>query len=504
MIRPIDTFLGTYLGSALGVILITPVVIRLAHHLGAVDRPGVRTVHERPVPRLGGVAVFLSTMGLIAAVVLWDSRLREEFHADRLRLLVLLTAAAAIFLIGLVDDLRGLPARVKFLAELLAAGALCAAGVEIRSIGPTDGFVLALGGWGCLFTLFWIVGITNAVNLCDGLDGLAAGVSAITCAVLAACAVHGGDGMVGVLMLALLGSLSGFLVFNFYPAKIFLGDGGSLFLGFLIAATSVLCVVRSGTWAGLALPAMTLGIPIFDTLFSMLRRFLDRRSMFAPDRSHFHHRLLDLGLHHRHAVLMIYAATLLAAGMGLIVLRSRPRESLILCGGTLLLIVLLFRAVGAIRLRETLVRLRHRYAHARQEREDQRIFEHLQLRFRQVRDAGQWWQAICEAAGHMDFAWISVKTMYPDGRTEEEWWQSSLEERDVSQLVTMMLPIGGNDVSVSRRFEIAIHLNGSLETANRRATLFGRLLDERQTVTDRRYGEADHGVAMVKADEYGE
>jgi UDP-GlcNAc:undecaprenyl-phosphate GlcNAc-1-phosphate transferase len=285
-------------------------------------------------------------------------------------------------------------------------------------------------------------------------------------------------------MLALLGSLSGFLVFNFYPAQIFLGDCGSLFLGFLIAATSVLCVARSGAFAALALPAMTLGIPIFDTLFSMLRRFLDRRSMFAPDRSHFHHRLLDLGLPHRSAVLLIYAATGLAAGMGLLLLRSGPRASWLLCGGTLLLIVLLFRAVGAIRLRETLVRLRYRHAHARQERQDQRTFEHLQLRFRQVRDTGQWWQAICEAARHMDFAWVSLQTMYPDGRTEEESWQSSPDEHDASQLVTVMHPIRGHGGAISRRFEIAIHLNGSLEVANRRATLFGRLLDERVAVLE--------------------
>jgi UDP-GlcNAc:undecaprenyl-phosphate GlcNAc-1-phosphate transferase len=482
MNHPTDAFLYAYFGSILLAILITPVVIRLAHWVGAVDRPGIRRIHERPIPRLGGVVVFLSTMALIAAALLGDPILRGELPAAGLRLPALLIGGTFIFLLGLVDDLRGLSARGKFLAELLVAGALCRAGLEIRSIGSADGFPLSLGGWGSLFTLFWIVGITNAVNLSDGLDGLAAGVSAVACAVMAVFALDSHDWMAGVLALALLGSLSGFLVFNFYPAKIFLGDCGSLFVGFMIAAISVLCIAQSNAWAGLAIPAMTLGIPIFDTLFSMLRRFLDRRSLFAPDRSHFHHRLLDLGLHHRSAVLVIYLATLPAAAMGLVVIGRGDGEILAILGGVLLLIVFLFRVVGAIRLRETLVRLRDRHAHVRQEHADQRTFEQLQLRFRQARDAAQWRQAICEAARHMDFAWVLLKTTYPDGHTDEELWRSAPPERNGPRLVTLMLPVSSSDATVSHWFEVAVRVNGSLETANRRATLFGRLLDEHRIV----------------------
>ncbi len=483
-IGPIDTFLHSCLGSACLALLITPVVIRLAHRIGAVDRPGIRAVHTQPVPRLGGVAVFLSAMGLITAVLFLGNSPREESPAAGVRLLTLLLAATFIFLIGLVDDLRGLTARLKLLVELLAAALLCSVGLEVQSLDMGDDLVLDLGGGGYLFTLLWIVGVTNAVNLSDGLDGLAAGVSAITCAALAIFAIHSNNWAAGVLTLALLGSLSGFLVFNFNPAKIFLGDCGSLFLGFMIAALSLWCAAPSGVFAALAIPALTLGIPILDTLFSMLRRFLDRRSLFAPDRSHFHHRLLDLGLPHRRAVLLIYLATLLAAGMSLLMIGRGARVSLAVVGGVLLLLVLLFRIVGAIRLRETLVRLQNRHAHARQEQQDRRTFEDLQLRFRQVRDAAQWRQAVCDAARHMDFAWISLTTTYPDGRTEKELWRGLQANFNPARIITMTIPLPAGTAGLLRQFEIAICADGSLEAANRRATLFGRLLDEYETVID--------------------
>ncbi len=480
MIGSTGTFLCMYLGAAFLTLLLTPLVIRLACRLGAMDRPGVRTIHLCPVPRLGGVAIFLPVLGLSALVFCLGHLPRDESPGAGLRLLVLLGAAGFIFLTGLVDDLRGLPARVKFFAELLAAAVLCAVGLEVRSFTTGDNFVLDLGGGSYLFTLLWIVGVTNAVNLSDGLDGLAAGLSAIACAALAIFAFWSHDGTTGVLLLALLGSLSGFLVFNFHPAKIFLGDSGSLFLGFMIAALSVWCVARSGAFAALAIPALTLGVPIFDTLFSMLRRFLDRRSLFAPDRSHFHHRLLDLGLPQRRAVLLIYGVTLLVAGMSLGLIGRGGHVSLTIVGVVLLMMVLLFRLVGAIRLRETLVRLQRRHAYSRQEQQDRRIFEDLQLRFRQARDPAQWRQAICDAVQHMDFAWVSLTTTCPDGRVERELWRGSPTGPPSFRIITMTIPLLRDVEGPSRQFEVAIYANGSIEAANRRATLFGRLLDEYQ------------------------
>jgi len=482
------TYACVLLGSALLAEMITPIVIWLAWRVGAVDKPGIRSVHIHPVPRIGGVAIYLAAMSLIVCLPFIDGKLAESFRDVRLQVIVLLGSATSIFLIGLVDDLWRLPARVKFLAELLAAAALCLVGVRIGSIGLGEGIELQLGWLGWPITMLWIVGITNAVNMSDGLDGLAAGVSAIACGVIAIFAVyhstlHSGpsqsnDIMMALFALALLGSLCGFLFFNFNPAKVFMGDCGSLFIGFTIASTSIMCASKSATLVGLTLPALVLGIPIFDTLFAMLRRFLERRSLFAPDQSHFHHLLLRQGLPQRQAVILVYGLTLLAAGLGLLAMVRNNASSLIVFGGIVLLNVFLFRMVGVIRVRETLIRLREKFQRGSEEHSDRKHFEELQLRVQQARDPKERWRAICEAADRMDFAWISLKTTYTDGRVEEESWMGPQTPSRPPRIVTMTITFGNGDPNASRKFEAAIRTHGSVEAASRRALLFGRLVDE--------------------------
>jgi hypothetical protein len=316
------------------------------------------------------------------------------------------------------------------------------------------------------------------VNLSDGLDGLAAGISTIACGVIAILAIYGGHTIMAILALALVGSLSGFLVFNFNPAKIFMGDCGSLFLGYTIAASSVMCMTKSSAVVGLALPALALGIPIFDTLFSMLRRFLERRSLFAPDRSHFHHRLLDMGLRQRHAVLAIYLLTILFTGLGLFMMICRDLSALIVFGCILILLMLVFRVVGAVHLRDTLAGLKKKYALAQCCKQEVATFEYLELRFDQVHTENQWWEAICEAGQRMDFAWVSLTTTYPDGEIEQEIWQNTSLKTNGARLVMMTIPLAKINGEPLREFEIAVWANGSLEAANRRASLFGRLMDE--------------------------
>ncbi len=472
------TYLSMCFSSAFLAVLITPIVIRLAHRIQAIDRPGVRTVHQRAIPRIGGVAIFLSAICPLVAVLLLSNAADHAFTEMRRQIAILLCAATFVFLIGLVDDLKNLPARFKFLAEVLASIAICLEGIRISKIALTDHWILSLGAWGYVLTVLWIVGITNAVNLSDGLDGLATGISTIACVTIAIFSIYSEDAAMGIFMLALVGSLSGFLVFNLHPAKVFMGDCGSLFLGFTIASASVLCVAKSAALLGLALPALALGIPIFDTLFAMLRRFLERRSLFAPDRRHIHHRLLDLGLHQRHAVMVIHLATLIATGLGLFMMVNQNLSSLVVFGCVLLLIVLLFRVVGAVRLGETMTRLRERYAISQQQKRERQVFEHLQLRFRQATDAAHWWQTVCETAQQMGFIWVSLKTTYPDGRLEKRLWRSPQGPPAQPGLVIMTIPFGNGDPVVSHQFEIAIGVIGSLEATTRRASLFSRLIDE--------------------------
>jgi UDP-GlcNAc:undecaprenyl-phosphate/decaprenyl-phosphate GlcNAc-1-phosphate transferase len=472
-----NTYLCVYLGSALLALALTPRVIWLARRIGAMDHPGVRSIHRRSVPRIGGAAIFVSSMCLILSVLYLRNDIGEAFRDTHRQLATLLGSAAFVFLVGLVDDLRGVPARFKFLAELMAAGTLCLAGVRIDAIGITDHLSVSLHWLGCPLTLLWIVGITNAINLSDGLDGLAAGISAIASVVIAALAMYSGVTIMAVVALALAGSLSGFLVFNFHPAKIFMGDCGSLFLGFIIAAASVMCMTKSSAIVGLTLPALAMGIPIFDTLFSMLRRYLERRSLFAPDRRHFHHRLLDMGLHQRHAVMIIYVLTLLFSGLGVLMIVLRDTGALVIFGGILLLVLLTFRVVGAVRLRETLTRLQERSRISRQERVQRAVFEHVQLQFQQVQDAGQWWQAVCEAAGQMGFAWVSLTRVCDDGRAEKEFWQAPATTPAVPRILRMTVPCGPGQEKIIREFEVAICVDDSLEDACHRASLFGRLID---------------------------
>jgi len=482
------TFLCVYFGAAYLAVFITPLVIRLARRIGAVDRPSIRSVHTQPIPRIGGVAIYLSSMCLIVPLLLLSNPIGDRFREIWPQIVTLLGAATAIFVIGLVDDFRGLPARFKFALEVLGAGALCLVGAKIGTVRITGGFALHLGWMAYPVTILWIVGLTNAVNMSDGLDGLAAGIAAIACAVIAIFAIHGttihtgttraNDAMMAVFALALLGSLTGFLFFNFNPAKVFMGDCGSLFIGFLIASASVMCVSKSTALIGLALPALALGIPIFDTLFSMLRRFLERRSLFAPDRSHFHHRLLDLGLNQRRAVLIVYGATLGATCLGLLALASTNTTSLAICGTAFLFLIFLFRVAGVVRIREIFARLQDKYEYSRHERGEKRTFENLELEFRRVRDADQWWEAIQKAATQMDCAWVSLKTTHADGQIEEELWRSPDSSPDLSRIIRLRFPVVNGDPTIARELEIAICANGSLEDASRRATRFGRLLDE--------------------------
>jgi UDP-GlcNAc:undecaprenyl-phosphate GlcNAc-1-phosphate transferase len=484
------TYICVFFGASYLAVFITPLVIRLARRIGAVDFPGIRSVHTQPIPRIGGVAIYVSSMCLIVSLLFLNNRIGERFREIWPQVATLLGAATAIFIVGLIDDLRGLPARFKFAVELCGAVALCLVGVKIGVLDLGGGHAIDLGWLGCPVTLLWIVGVTNAVNMSDGLDGLAAGVAAIACAVIAVFSIYGStihtglaqdnDVIMALFALALLGGLVGFLFFNFNPAKVFMGDCGSLFVGFTIASASVMCVSKSTALVGLALPALALGVPIFDTLFCMLRRFLERRSIFAPDRSHFHHRLVAMGLTHRHAVYAIYAATLLAAGLGLIMLVSDDSLSLAIFAAALVMLIYLFRFVGAVRLHETATRLKDKYSFACQQRSDKKVFENLQLQFRQVRNPDQWRTAVCEAAQKMDFAWIALKTTHGDGRIEDEIWRPPTGKPDLSRIVTMTIPLkNGQTPGGSHHLEVAISVNGSLEAIGRRATLFGRLMDEK-------------------------
>ncbi|MEB3223932.1 MAG: MraY family glycosyltransferase [Candidatus Sericytochromatia bacterium] len=311
-------FLLTLLVAWLATDLLIPWVTRLAHHFGRVDTPDARKVHTVPIPRLGGIAIFAGFLVAVAAIELLEPGPVFPRTGPFMGLLV---GAAMIFMLGIADDLKPLPARFKLVVQIFAAAVAFWLGVRIEVLSNPAGGVMILPMWVSMgLTVFWLVGITNTVNLIDGLDGLAGGVSLIAASTTAVIALQTKQPALALLALALVGSTVGFLRYNWNPAKIFMGDSGSLFLGFTLAAISVVGLLKVAATAAVLVPVLILGVPIFDTAFAIVRRALQRRPIFSPDRGHLHHRLLGLGFSQRRAVVVIYAFCLLLGGTALVLL----------------------------------------------------------------------------------------------------------------------------------------------------------------------------------------
>ena len=309
--------------------IITPMLIHAARRFGVVDRPGGRKTHDSPTPRIGGVAVFA---GFVAGMAFAAHTTGLLFHIPQgVYWRGLMFAATGLFLVGLIDDLWRLSFRWKFAAQIVAAVYVWQAGFRIDVISHPLGGDLDLGMLSLPLTVLWIVGITNAVNLIDGLDGLAAGIALITTLTVGIIAFDRGLLGVTAASVTLAGALAGFLRYNFNPARIFLGDSGSLFLGFVLAVTSVRGSQKGTTAVAIMVPLLVLGLPLMDTGFAVLRRTLrigtrgmrtdnalryvarNYQHVFLPDRGHIHHRLLDIGLSHRNAVLVLYGVGTLFA-----------------------------------------------------------------------------------------------------------------------------------------------------------------------------------------------
>lgn len=294
-------FLAPALAFGLAFFL-TPYIIRLAHKTGALDQPEARKIHREPTPLLGGLAVFFAFWVTVALVLLFTGAERQ--------LMGLFAGSSVILLLGFLDDLKGLSYKIKFGGQFAAALILIAYNIRIEFITLPFGDMIFLGPWIAVpLTLLWVVGVTNAVNLIDGIDGLATGVSAIAAVVMFSL-MWGEFPVLAVLSLVLAGAALGFLPHNFNPARIFLGDTGSLFLGFMLAAFSITGVTKQATLTTVAIPLLIFGLPITDTFYAIWRRFRSRQPLFKADNGHIHHRLLDLGLSTRQAVLVLYCGSI--------------------------------------------------------------------------------------------------------------------------------------------------------------------------------------------------
>jgi len=283
-------------------VLLTPLVKKFAIYIGATDKPNARKVHQKIMPRLGGLAIYLS-------FIIGYAILRPSDESS----LPIIIGSFIIIITGVLDDRFELSAKVKLLGQLLAAGVVVLGGIQIDFINVPFYGQVDFGYFSIPITIIWIVAITNAINLIDGLDGLAAGVSSIALITISGMAILMGNVFVTSVGLILLGSTLGFLLYNFHPAKIFMGDTGALFLGFMISVLSLLGF-KNITMLTLIVPIIILGVPISDTFFAIIRRFVNKQPLSAPDKSHLHHCLLNAGFSHKQTVLIIYG---IAAMFGL-------------------------------------------------------------------------------------------------------------------------------------------------------------------------------------------
>lgn len=305
------TFFVLFLISTTASLVLTPLLRRLCERYGLVDEPrDGRRVHQKAVPRLGGIAIFLSVVIALSALPFVNNLLTQTLRPDLRAILVFLLCGSLVLLLGAYDDVRGANALVKFVGLGAITALFYALGGRIEGLSiPFFGGVQLPPVLGFLLTMVWIVGITNAFNLIDGVDGLASGSALFSSLVLLIVSLVQGRVLVAVVALVLTGALAGFLRYNFNPASIFLGDSGSLFVGFSLAALSIMGAQKATTAVAVAIPILAFGLPMVDTGVAIARRFVGRRPLFQGDREHIHHMLLARGWSQRRVVLVLYGVS---------------------------------------------------------------------------------------------------------------------------------------------------------------------------------------------------
>ncbi len=334
------------IGAAL---VVTPGVILFAAKTGAMDAPDARKVHKKPIPRIGGIGIYIAFMAGMLVVMSMNVLTEEVSH----ELIGLLFGGSLIVLLGIIDDYKNLPAKVKLVGQIIAATVLVVVfDVRIDFITDPFGDYLFLEFMAIPATIFWIVGLTNTVNLIDGLDGLAAGVSTIACITIFLVALQQDILLVAVLTAALGGAAMGFLYYNFNPARIFMGDSGSMFLGYMLAGISIIGAVKCAATIALIVPILALGLPILDTAFAIVRRYRGGVPIFKPDKGHLHHRLLDLGFTQRQAVLLMYVISALLGLSAVALTEVSPQFAILIVGLVVAAVLFGAKKIGILRMNQ--------------------------------------------------------------------------------------------------------------------------------------------------------
>lgn len=316
-------YIGIFLLSSVISWIFTPAAKRIAFKLGAIDVPrDKRRVHKRPIPRMGGLSIYVSFLTCSLVFSRFDKTV-----------IGIMLGGTLILIMGILDDIKSLKPFQKLLFQIGAAIILILFNIKVENITVpffAKGGTIDIGYVGILVTILWVVGITNAINLIDGLDGLACGIGLISSLTLFGVALMSSRDMAVLLTVILSGACIGFLPYNFNPASIFMGDTGSQFLGFILAAISIQGALKSAAALAAAVPILALGLPIYDTLFSMVRRKINNRPIMEADRGHLHHRLMDMGFSQKQVVIIMYCLSGILGLTSLLAMRLSNKKSYLL------------------------------------------------------------------------------------------------------------------------------------------------------------------------------
>ena len=313
------TYLVAFTISLIASLILTRLVRNLAHRYKLYDEPvGGRKIHTRPIPRLGGIAVAISMMLPLVALGLWENKISRLLVEDHSLLVSLLGGSALMLLVGVYDDLKGSRAVIKLFAQIAAASIVYSMGIRVEAITVPFFEPIRFGWMSLPVTLFWMVLVMNAINLIDGLDGLAGGVVVLAGSTLFIMSVIEDDPVAALLLVVIVGATLGFLAYNMNPASIFLGDTGSLMLGFMLALVSVHSTQKSYTLFSIVAAILALGLPIFDLSMAVVRRFLSGQPIFRADQHHVHHLLLRKGLSQGQSIKLLIGAAIVLEGIALL------------------------------------------------------------------------------------------------------------------------------------------------------------------------------------------
>ena len=445
------TILLSFLTAFFLTLLITPLVIRIAQRFGLVDHPTERKIHTVPIPRIGGLAIFSSfflSLGLLYLFRQYSDPILLLFNDSRIFKFSI--GAVIIFALGMVDDIRGLSFKVKFAGQIFVGVVAWYCGLRIGTISFPFIHSLSLGYFSLPATMFWFVLVINAINLVDGLDGLAAGIALFVClTMLFICAPQSGLITTTLAFDCLAGCLLGFLRYNFNPATIFMGDSGSYFIGYSLAALSIAGSMKGQVATAMLIPVIAMGVPLFDALWAPLRRFVLGKKMFMPDMKHFHHNLVKMGYTQRRAVLFLYSVTIVL-GLGAIMLvHARDDTAAFIMTIMGLGVIFMARYLGipeSISMGKLLSWAQDISDEAGISHDRRRFLNH-QLQIAKAGNLDELWSAVCQSLADLEFDTAEfISTLQKNHPSKQEYsWNRSVDgmgvETDKNYLLKIELPL---------------------------------------------------------------